>query len=265
MLDQLPALIDAGLSALSSNRSDIGMTFERRRREVRIKIGGMDFRFCGDTSSDLLAWERLADRIPAVVERARLQALQRAAGEDQPEAWSVHTSATTLAWMTWASGGNDTSAWHAAMGTILAAAERNSDVAITPKSGGRPIVGVLRSRRLLAMIPVAAGIDYMDSQSVFLAREQIPQAASIHGPGCDVTAIVGASWLTGKRVTIKTVHVDQAGTLVRVRQPLFPLAPIPRDALQFARSGGPAYAPWMITRAERTAFDAVDATAHEVV
>lgn len=263
-IDELSARIDAALSALSSDRSEVGLSVERSGGRARVSVGTLAVLFGGEDLDDTLAWELLVDALPGSVEHARLTAMHDAAGVQWAAPWSVHTTATALAWLTWASGGTGTPRWLHNVGLILAAADHDGSVAIT-SPGAASMSGVLRARRLLGLIKTGPRSHYLAAQGQLLSRDIIPNTAALASAGRDLSTLVDAPWLSGWDVRATETLVGETGTLFVLDEPSLPLEPIPPAAAAVAPLGGPPHAPWIVTDRERSALDRVDDAAHRGV
>lgn len=262
-IDKLPSLIDTALAALSGDRSGVGLSVEMSPERARVSMGGLDLKFDGHPIEDILSWELLVDALPAAVEHGRLAAMHDAVGAPWAAPWSVYTASTVLAWLTWASGGAGTPRWRHNLGMILAAADCDGSVAISAAGAANATMsGVLRSRQLLGLIQTGPRSHYIVAGGRLLARDALPHTIAIASAGHDIAAVLDAPWLAGWDITIAKATVGVEGTLLELDEAMVPLEPIPPSAARAAPRDGPKHAPWIVTKIERTALDAVDLAGH---
>lgn len=262
-IEELPRMIDEALAALSSDRSAVGLSLELSGGRARASMAELDLSFGDGALEDVLAWELLVDALPTAVERARLAAMHDAVGAAWAAPWSVYTTATALAWLTWASGGIGTPRWRHNVGMILSAAERDGGVPLAPPGAAGPTMsGELRSRQLLGLIQTGPRTHYIVAEGKLLANALVPDTVAVALTGRDASSIVDAPWLVGQDVVVADAMVGDEGTLLILEEAMLPLEPIPPIAAAAAPPDGPAHAPWIVTKAERNALDDVDLSVH---
>ena len=259
----LARMVDRALDALSTNRRGIGLMVAAGV-EPSIEMGSGSFHFGADRRSRTLAWERLVDALPGAVERARLEAMHRAASASWSAPWSVYATATTVAWLVHRSDGRGTPAWADVEEAIHRAAELDGTITLGSEVDIGTLTGILRSRQLKAKIRPGRNTIYSSTERIMLARSQIPatvaMAASSKRP--NMADIIEMPWVREFNVLVDAVTVGDDGTVLALREELVPLIPIPVAALRAAPTGGPNHAPWIVTATERRELDAVDAEAH---
>ena len=262
-IDKLPSLVDAALAALSSDRSGVGLSMEFSGASARIALGNLDLEFDGDPLDDILSWELLMDALPAAVERARLAAMHHAAGARWAAPWSVYTTATALAWLTWASGGAGTPRWRHNVGMILAAADCDGSVAITAVGAvNSTMSGVLRSRHLRGLVQTGPRSHYIVAGGRLLAKDVVPDTIAVASADRHLSTVVDAPWLSGWDIKVAETMVGEEGTLLVLEEAMLPLEPIPPIAAAAAPRDGPKHAPWIVTEIEEAALDAIDQAGH---
>lgn len=259
-LDRLPALVDAALAALSSDRAMLRLSVASRERPVTITMPPFSGGFTSP-ATDLLVWERFVDALPRAVERARLASMHEACGQAPPQAWSVYTTATTLAWLRMASGGAAGDRWDDNVAAILLAAESDGEVHLAGPDRST-MRGFLRSRRLDADITLSPRVGYRSTPGRMVSRDVIPDTVATASANRGVGELVEIPWLNDAGVRIARASTVSTGTVFVLDEDMVPLMPIPDAAMSAAPADRPAYAPWIVTSTERAALDEIDLDAH---
>lgn len=231
-----------------------------------VGVGARRFVIGRDAPGRILGWERLIDALPPLVEGARLETMHRAAATDHPMPWSVYSTAMTVAWLRHVAV-VDPSRWPDHEEAILYAAEIDGSVAIRMGggAGAATIKADLRSRKIISRIRTGPSTTYTSDEGTFVSRDIVPDTIAVASAAKHISDVVDMPWARDAEIRIASATVGDAATTLLLDETLVPLAAIPAAALEAAPAAGPRHAPWLVTRRERDALDAVDVEAHRTL